>query len=277
MWQYDFEIFYLAGQAVLTGVSPYAHWDFNSPFPFAVLFAPFALLPQNLAYAVYLALNLGLLWKVMGRKAVWPLLSFPVLFGLFVGQVDLLLALLAASASPWALAVLIIKPQVMLVLFPFFALRMSRPDWLKCALGLSALLGLSFMLRPGWMAEWAATRADFVFFSQHASNLYWLVPLNWPQLRAYLTVAGALLALLFAVRLHERQQSWLTLHLWGPLTNVYSPSVLAEWIGPREVLLSWLAIFWVGGHIHSGAPLFLMGVSIWLRWRHARLAASRVT
>lgn len=269
MWQYDFGIFYSAGQAVLAGASPYAHWDFNSPYPLAILFAPLALLPQAIAYLVYLAANLWLIWKVMGKKAAWPLLSFPVLFCLFVGQVDLLLALAATAGFPWSLGLLIAKPQVLFVVAPFFALKMSRRDWLKAGAAAAVLLAASFLLRPGWVGEWSAAQPGFVFFSQHASNAYWLIPTNWGNPRAIVTVIGSLAALLIALRLKDRKQSWASLHLFGPLTNVYSASVLAEWIGPREALLSWLAILLVGGRIHEGAPLFVVGVSIlaagWMR------------
>ncbi|NTW09681.1 MAG: hypothetical protein HGA28_08980, partial [Anaerolineaceae bacterium] len=89
MWRYDFHLFYLAGQAVLSGQSPYSIVDFYAPYPIALLFALVAWLPETVAYALYLAGSLFLLWKVLGKKAIWPLLSFPVFFNLFVGQVDL--------------------------------------------------------------------------------------------------------------------------------------------------------------------------------------------
>ena len=47
-----------------------------------------------------------------------------------------------------------------------------------------------------------------------------------------------------------------------PLTNIYSPSVLGEWIGPLEVGLSWAVIILVGGDIHNGAPLFIVALVI---------------
>ncbi len=31
MWRYDFHFFYSAGQAILSGETPYTFWDFNSP------------------------------------------------------------------------------------------------------------------------------------------------------------------------------------------------------------------------------------------------------
>ena len=45
--------------------------EFIGPYPLAVLFAPLAVLPELLAYALFVALTLFLLWKVMDRRAVW--------------------------------------------------------------------------------------------------------------------------------------------------------------------------------------------------------------
>src|SRR5262245_22860376 len=119
MWRYDFHLFYLAGQAVLKGVSPYTITDFNPPFPLAVLFALVAWMPEPLAYVAYLAVCLWLMWKVLGKRTLWAALSFPVWFNLFVGQVDLPLALLASLIGPWSLPLMLIKPQVGFVVAPW--------------------------------------------------------------------------------------------------------------------------------------------------------------
>lgn len=234
MWQYDFQIFYSAGQAVLAGTSAYAHWDFNSPYPLAVLFAPLTLLPRNLAYLIYLSVNLWLVWKVIGRKGIWALLSFPVLFCLFVGQVDLFLGLIAMVGFPWSLGLLVVKPQVLFVVAPFFLFKLTKQDWLKAGAVAAGLVAISFAVRPTWVSEWTQAQPGFVFFGQHASNVYWLIPATLPTLRAAVTAIGSAAVLLVALRIKDRAIAWSALHLFGPLTNVYSASVLAEWIGPRS-------------------------------------------
>ena len=92
MWLFDFRIFYLAGRALLTGNSPYQVDGFYSPLPLAVFFVPFALLPEFIAYVLYLALSICLILRIAKRKSLWVLVTFPVLFTLFVGQIDLLIA-----------------------------------------------------------------------------------------------------------------------------------------------------------------------------------------
>jgi hypothetical protein len=261
MWRYDFHLFYQAGQAVWAGTSPYLIADFNPPYPLAVLFALFALLPEPLAYLVYLALSLLLVWKVLGRRGLWALLSFPVFFGLFVGQVDLPLTLLVV-AYPWAWPVALIKPQVGFVVLPWLLRHTDRKALTRAAwLGL-ALVALCFLLRPTWVTEWLAATPTLTQYAQRDANLYWLVP---TQFKTAIVISGALGGLLIGVAQRERRDAWIALHLLAPLTNLYSASVLAEWIGPLEAALSWLVMFLLGGDIHHGAPLFVVGLSIWGR------------
>src|SRR5438128_2267731 len=147
MWIYDFSRFYLAGRAVLAGQSPYTIVDFIEPYPLAVLFALVAWLPESVAYGAYLVGCLGLLWKVVGRRSIWPLLSFPVLFNLFVGQTDLPLGLLGAAMGPWALPLLLIKPQVGFVVVPWMARHTRWRQLVWPGALAAAFLAVCFALR----------------------------------------------------------------------------------------------------------------------------------
>lgn len=260
MWQYDFHLFYMGARAILEGTSPYQMWDFNGPYPLAVFFIPFALLPEPIAYYSFLVANIALVWKLLGiRKGIWALISFPVIFCLFVGQIDLLLTMLVLAGSPWTLGLVIIKPQLGFIFIPWF-LRKSKPkDYLKAILPAVFLLICSFILRPNWIQEWLAGSPGMQNYSEHASNIYWLIPIRW---RTIVTLVGAAIAFPVGVLIREKVASWTVLSLFAPLTNIYSPSVLAEWIGPIEAGLSWVAIFFVGGNIHYGAPLFIIGLAI---------------
>jgi hypothetical protein len=259
---YDFEIFWRSGRRILAGTSPYRVHGFVSPLPLAVLFVPLALLPELAAYAVFVLVTLGMLWKAVGRRAGWALLSFPVLFTFFVGQVDLPLALAAALLGPLAFPLLLAKPQLAFVTVPWFLAHSGRR---RLAAGIAAALGmllLCFWLRPGWIAEWRAAAPPLADYAEHDSNLYRLVP------------AGARTALLWIVTpialavgawLRERRESWAVLHLAAPVTNIYSAAVLAEWIGPLEVLLSWAALLAVRADLHHGAPMFVVALAILAR------------
>lgn len=264
MWLYDFLIFLSSGRAVLSGLSPYSVYDFNSPIFLALFFAPLAALPVWAAYGLYLGANLLLAWKLLRRRILWGLLFFPFLFSLYVGQIDFLLAG-GLLLSPWAAGLALIKPQTAFVVMPWLVMNYSRRDWFKALLSAGLFVCLSFLVRPGWVAEWLASHQDFVSYTAHASNLYWLVPGGLAELRAGLTIAFSLLVLPLGFLLRERRDAWTAVHSLAPLTNIYSPALLLEWVGPLEVLLSWAAVGLAGGNIHSGMPLFLVGLSILIR------------
>ena len=264
LWLFDFEIFWRAGRRILAGTSPYRVKGFISPLPLAVLFAPLGLLPMHAAYGVFVLGSLGLLWKAAGRNTLWALLSFPVIFALFVGQVDLVLALAAALLGPLALPLLLAKPQVAFVAVPWMlrnGLQADRRHLGRLAIGIAAALGmlaLCFWLRPDWIAEWRKAAPPLDDYAAHDSNLYRLVP---DAVRTNLVWILTPIALALGLWLRERRESWAVLHLFTPITNVYSTAVLAEWIGPLEMLLSWAA-FVVAGSIHGGAPMFVVALSI---------------
>ena len=82
MWQYDFHLFYMGARAILEGTSPYQMWDFNGPYPLAVFFIPFALLPEPLAYSAFLTTNIALAWKLLGLRKRY--LGFDLISGNFL-------------------------------------------------------------------------------------------------------------------------------------------------------------------------------------------------
>lgn len=262
MFLYDFHNFFLGGQAVLAGISPYSVPDFLPPFPVAVVFAMVAWLPEWLVYLAYLVTCIWLLRRILGWKCIWALLCFPVCFGLYVGQLDLLLILLIVSIGPWALPLLIMKPQVGFVIAPWYIRRMTGKQIIGTILICVFFLGICFLIRPSWLSEWINILPSLTTYARHDSNLHWFIPQTF-TLIAY--VIGIIISLPLGFLLKERGLSFTILHLFSPLSNIYSASVLAEWIGPIEVLLSWIAIIIVG-NIHSGAPLFVIGLSILIRY-----------
>jgi hypothetical protein len=262
MWQFDFHIYYQGGQAVLVGASPYTVDGFFHPYPMAVLFAPFAVLPESASYFLYLALCVTLLWRVLGKRALWIWLTFPVFYSLFVGQVDLLFALLMSLGGTWTLPLALARPQLGFIIVPW-ALRTDGWKGARRASVVSLLLlGLCFLLRPNWVSEWSAVTPLLSAYSRHDSNLYWFISKEW---KTILTLIISPLVWLVSFFLRERRDSWTFLHLFTPVTNVYSAALLAEWITPLEIILSWGAVFWVNGLLHDGAPMFVIGISILLK------------
>jgi hypothetical protein len=110
----------------------------------------------------------------------------------------------------------------------------------------------------------AGRHAQVEEYARHDSNLYRLVPGGF---RTTLIWILSPLALFLGVWLRERRDSWAVLHLCTPVTNLYSAAVLAEWIGPLEMLLSWAALLAVGNEVHHGAPTFVIALAILARRR----------
>lgn len=268
MWLYDFLIFYSSGKAVINGVSPYTIFDFNSPIFLALFFAPFSLLPVGVSYSIFIFANLLLAWKFLKKRIVCAILFFPFLFSLYVGQIDFLLAGLILIGSPWTIALALVKPQLGFVVIPWMIMSFSKKDWWKAILPTSVFVIISFLIRPTWLNEWFSTQPTFEFFSIHSSNIFWLIPQSSISLRSQITIITALVVLPLGLILKNRHDSWTILHLFAPLTNIYSPAVLLEWIGPIEVILSWVAVLLVGGNIHTGMPFFLVGISVLVRGIH---------
>ena len=265
LWMFDFDIFYRAAQAILSGLSPYSIPGYYNPFPFAVLFLPFALLPKTYAYWLFIFLNVFLLFWICHRKGIWAFLSFPVLFCLFTGQIDLFLALMLSFGKPWLFPLAFIKPQVALVTLPWLIHKLDKKGWVKLLTSGGIYLALCFIIRPTWIQEWIKAQPGFGYYSIHASNIYWLIPPKFMEFRVVFTLVLSIIALVIGFIIRKRSDSWAFLQLFQPLTNIYSSSVLAEWIGPLEFGLSWIVVLINGGKVHDGMPLFVIPLAILIR------------
>lgn len=178
---YDFQVYYLAGKAVLEGRDPYAvegAFGFRYLPAFAHLVArAFALLPPLTGYLAYLLLselflaaNLWLTWKwaTPGTRrslalCMW-LVPTPLYLELYMGQVSLWAASLLfwlcyllergtprGAALAWAGAVLV-KPNALLLLPAFLRQRQWLPLGI-CGLAVLCTSLPHFLLHPG---SWAA-------------------------------------------------------------------------------------------------------------------------
>jgi len=266
MSMFDFNIFYGSGQALLLGSSPYGVDGFISPIYLAFLFVPFALLPKIVSYIIFLILNICLLVFFCKKKVIWALLSFPVIFSLFIGQVDMLIIMGILVGSPWSLSLILAKPQVGFVVLPWLIRHLRLKDLWKAALPAAILIALSFLFRPDWVKEWQASQPEMGYYARHASNLIWAIPRKFSKFRVQMSIGFLVILFPLGIFLNHRKSSWLFIHLIAPLTNIYSSVVLFEWIGPLEMILSWIAVLLVKGDIHNGMPLFMMTLAILVKW-----------
>jgi hypothetical protein len=156
-WTTDWNLFWTAGHAVVTGHDPYAAvlalhsgYPLFYPGPALLLLAPFGLLSSKAGWLAWGAVTGGLFGLAARRhgRGLWigalsACFAEAVTFGQWVPL------LIAAAILPWLGGALVAKPSV------GAALWIWRPTR-SALLGGLALLLLSLVVVPGWPAEWLA-------------------------------------------------------------------------------------------------------------------------
>lgn len=164
----DWDPTFAATQALLRGASPYEaiqvppwpNWLLY-PLPALLFTAPFTVLPLTLARAVFAAVGTAAFTYVVTARGRWTL------YFLFSGAMlwswvdvqwpPLLIAAALTPSFSWLLA---IKPTA------GFALWAAYPNR-KAVIGGLLFLGVSLLVRPGWIGEWL----DAVSRTPHAPHL----------------------------------------------------------------------------------------------------------
>ena len=224
-----------AARDLLAGQDPYAHplpGLIPYPLPAAIVALPLAPLPPEVAAALFYGISSGLLAFGLVRQAPERLLIFfayPYWAALMTAQWSPLV--MSAAFFPLAAVFCVAKPQIGA---PVGLAYLSR----KRIFAGAALLLLSFVVRPHWLAEWI------------------------PQLRGYqhfvpvLVMPGPLLALAL-LRWRDRDAWLLFLSSIVPQRWFYDAFVL--WLIPKTrrgilatVASSWIVGLWRWYHIpHS--------------------------
>lgn len=271
---WDFGVYWNVGRAILTGHDPYAVFGSFYPPAATILFAIFALVPFALAYGIWTFGNLIFLARTVGiRKAPIWLLFYPVLFVIAAGQIDLALVALATflPRKDWksvaAAALITLKPQVALLLLPFWLIQWLVADRrrLVAFVGATALVqGWPLLVNPTLYGRWldrifvyggGAARAG-------ASPGIWSLPVGGTIIAA---AAGSLV--IGAIVASLRKREWLArsaLVLSTPTGHAYDAVALVG-SAPAWLLipLSWLAL--VAAHaVGSFAPLAVISLASFL-------------
>jgi hypothetical protein len=188
-------------RALLHGKNPYEvigpgrpfEWPWPLLYPLTAMLTlmPLAWLPLQWTDPLFVAIGFGLFtWAVTAKRITSPalvgLVSLPALMTLQTSQWSLLLA--GAALMPWCGWVLIAKPTIGLALFTAY------PRW-KTAIGCGLVLIISFIIWPGWIAEWRATFASAPHIVapilRPGGALVLLALLKWKRPEARLLVALA--------------------------------------------------------------------------------------
>jgi hypothetical protein len=168
---YDFSLFWNIGQAVLNGANPYSIAISWYPPITSLVFAVFGLLPFIPAYAIWTGINIVLGLASFRRLAFkslpWAWLFYaPAVFILLSGQVDIIFLWLAGllPKGGWkavvAAVAITMKPQIALIILPWYLVRWLKADrklilwWLLATLILQLL---PILFRPTIFQDWVAS------------------------------------------------------------------------------------------------------------------------
>ena len=251
--------------------------DFFYPYWTLFILYPFTLLPFWLGFVVWNAVNIGCVYaacKLWGGNAVIALLSYPMLFMLFYGQITGLLVLCLVLYDRWiadkpyaagiVAAIALAKPQLAVPVLLYSALQ-PHVSWHKrlvSVLPTLVLFALSLLAYGDWLTAWfirlptAATEGSITMWAilGEWALLLWL-PLGFivPEKRRLFVICTTALSLPYF------QLTGLLLLLAGLPLSLFS--VLA-FIGYGMLTLGWF-----------GASLMLLlplSVYIWIVLVHAK-------
>jgi hypothetical protein len=135
----DFFIFWQMARGLFSGLPFYSTNEALYPPISYFLFAPFGLLPFNIAFAIWTGINV-VLFTISIRKLspkfnyVWFLFT-PTIFILMTGQIDIIflfLSVLLLSKIPsiqlLGAVLLTIKPQIAFIILPWYIFRWLKQD-----------------------------------------------------------------------------------------------------------------------------------------------------
>lgn len=275
---WDFLVFWQIGEAVLKGMNPYAVEFSRYPPAATLFFALFALVPYLVAFGIWSGVSLVLYidtLRRMGktRQAILGWIFFtPTIFTFLTGQIDILFLWLGVwlTKGGWkaiaAGALLTLKPQLAVVIMPWFLIRWLMKDrplllkWAGVTLGLHLLpLLLDGEIYGKWITALSGVSEMKVPLS---SGLFSLTAVNVPVVILGMVALG--LALWGLTR--DEATSRAALMLSNPLTIWYDDILLAG-LAPVKVIVpfSWV-MFGLAYFLNSSIPLALIPLAV-LIWK----------
>lgn len=229
----DFEIFHTAARCFLAGQSPYycaPGWFY--PLPTVYVFLPFALLPLPIAKIAWFAASLVALVAALKRRALLFMLFVPVLQVLWQGQLDLLLLPALASGTGIGMAIMTLKPQLVVLFLPLWWWSATWSERKRFVVFCVLLWGSSLILYPSW--PWA-----FVEITRGPVGAAYVSPSLWAGGNPWWLVVP--LGVLFVAVAREKYAATLA---FNPFILSYDLSMVALrapwWIVPLSWPLMWM-------------------------------------
>jgi len=266
---YDYDFFWRAAQAYINGQSPYSVTGFFSPFPFVLAMIPFGMMPYNLSFGLWSVLSLMALVYV--NRSRFPRLIFylPVIYTLWVGQVDLMILALGFSATWLGVALTTLKPQLAIFILPYAVYgwwRKGQTDQIwKMGIAVIALYGLPTALSPGWWSDWMSSTPSIFEYSLHASSLFGISALiSYPTAVVFAAVALVGGIVFWVIKPVRENGYWSWVALFNPIANIYSLCVINRLVDWIAILLSWVLLP-ISLSLHTGLPWAI--IPLYTLWR----------
>jgi hypothetical protein len=226
----------LQGKSLYQNVVPLSATDPNTEHfwyaPWvAVLLTPVGALPTRVGLALVRALSVmmvilvGLRFHLSPLKLALSLLSPPVAYILFHGQIDALALGVLFLPGAWQIIGCTVKPQVTMTFF----LRTPRKEWVRGLLIAAGIFLLSLLVFGPWPLEWLANpKTPYTM----GHNLWRDV---WP-----LQVPIGLAVLFYALRKKDERY----LAAASPLLSPYAPisTMIGPWLALSGLLEDWQAL-----------------------------------
>ena len=273
----DFTVFWNTGLAILLGQDPYAVPLSAYPPALAYLYTLFALLPRDVIFPIWVGANGMLFFDVLRRRkllrqtAAW-VASAPVWFILITGQIDILFFWLAEflGAGGWkaviTAALITLKPQLALVILPWYLLRWLRAErgqLLRWALVCLPLHTFPLLFDPGIFGRWLAVLGEQSGWRQtFSSGLFLFTNLGVP---GWIFVLPALALAVWGLTRDEKTSR--AAQLLAQPSAVWYVDVLLVGALPWQIYLPVsMAGFIAAALVHNNLPFFFIALSA-LLWR----------
>lgn len=250
----DIDIFLQAAAAILQGNDPYSipNLEVFYPLPFYFLFIPIVGVPVPAVYVLWTALSAIILVAILRQRAAVAALSMPVLLTFLLGQVDIIMmALFAALRSTVvagiALAFLVLKPQLVLLIAPWMFWRWWRNDrrqilWFALVIG--AIVVLSFIIQPDWLLRFFARSGERTRASI-SSSIWGLLAFLPSSLWLPITAIVVALIVIWVWRKDNFDLITATNFLVSPFIFSYNLTPLFVTIRRRMILIGLTVLSWI--------------------------------
>lgn len=258
----DWYIFYVAGQSLHAGISPFLVEGYFNPIQVAWLISFTTWIPFSIWAPLMIALSFLCVVLLAKKRSHWVLLSLPFIFGMTMGSLDLFLLVPARFLGGWGLSLLTLKPQLGMLLIPIQLMdwwqKKKYRDILNFFTATVLLWGIPTLINPTWLQEWWNALPPIRSRMDSAASISGFVALTggaW----VYILLFG----IVFGLVLFKRSQAFYLIAAFSPSIWPSDWVITYEFITWRFTLLSWLLIF--TGVSKNGAQFFfLLGLLIWL-------------